>query len=76
MAELGGYAAAGFSQGWNENRPIMTPGVSVPRVGAVMSATAGTATTSETTLNLNGVDPATVYQLMRQDLGGKLAVLS
>ena len=30
---------------------------------------------SATTLNLNGVDPAAVYQLIRQDLGAKLAGL-
>jgi hypothetical protein len=43
MAELGAFAAQGFTEGWDQSRPIMTPGVSIPSPASGFSVSAGAA---------------------------------
>lgn len=55
-------------------------GVSIPDLSTSNARLAGSAVggvrgDSTVTLNLTGIDPATVYQMLRQDLGGRLAAL-
>lgn len=73
---LGKSGAAIMSQFESGLVPVDVPlSVTAPRASDVsrdLSTSALSGLRSETTLNLNGVDPAAVYQLMRQDLGSKL----
>ncbi len=58
MAELGAFAAEGFSMGWDDNQPIMSPGVRIPSPGSgfgVSPSGAGAA----------GFDPTSLMRALR-----------